>query len=98
MNIERQERIAARWAQMPRIYRATYNRAVSGRSLRAAVNSFCAECCMWQREEVRLCTSLACPLWPYRPYRGKTKRGSKNTSEKANFDTESANSENKGQG
>ena len=53
---------------MPRIYRATYRKAMSGKSLRAAVNSFCLECVGWQREEVRLCTSPACPLYPYRPY------------------------------
>lgn len=40
----------------------------------------------------RRCTSLACQLYPYRPYRGKAKRGSKNTSEDANFGVESENS------
>ena len=64
----REEQIAERREQMPKIHRANYEKAMKGRSLRAAVNSFCAECTMWQREEVRLCTSLACPLWPYRPY------------------------------
>jgi hypothetical protein len=62
------ERIAKRRADMPNVYRGIYDRAVSGKSLRSAVNSFCLECVMWQRKEVRLCTSLACPLWPYRNY------------------------------
>ena len=87
----REKQIAEHRAQMPRIYRATYDKAVSGKSLRAAANSFCAECCMWQREEVRLCTSLACPLWPYRPYRDKPKRCSKNASEGVSFGAESKN-------
>ena len=90
---QRREKIAERRADMPKIYRATYDKAVSGKSLRAAVNSFCAQCCMWQREEVRLCTSLECELWPYRPYRDKAKRRSKNTSEEANFGPESKSSE-----
>ena len=72
----REEQIDERRAQMPRIHRANYDKAIKGRSLRAAVNSFCAECTMWQREEVRLCTSLACPLWPYRPYQEISKQAS----------------------
>ncbi len=66
---KRADRIARRRADMPKVYRGIYDRAVSGKSLRAAVNSFCLECVMWQRVEVRLCTSLACPLFPYRPYK-----------------------------
>ena len=71
------EEIAEHLKEMPPIYRATYKKAVAGKSLRAAVNSFCAECVMWQREEVRLCTSLSCQLWPYRPYRDKPKKTDK---------------------
>lgn len=65
---KRQEQIAERRKQMPRAYRATYNRAVKGRSLRAAVNAQCLECVCWQRKEVTLCTDLACPLYAVRPY------------------------------
>ena len=86
--MNRQEKIAKRRADMPKIYRATYDKAVSGKSLRAAVNSFCAECTMWQREEVRLCTSLACPLRLYRPYQG--------SSEQPDFASESKNSDKEG--
>lgn len=68
MNIERQKKIAERRAQMPRAYRATYNRAVKGKSLRAAINAQCLECVCWQRDEVRNCTDLACPLYAVRPY------------------------------
>ncbi len=63
------EKIAGRRAAMPRAYRKTYDLAMSGRSRRAAMHAFCLECTQWQREEVRLCTSPACPLYPYRPYR-----------------------------
>jgi hypothetical protein len=104
MNIERQKKIAEHLKEMPPIYRATYKKAVAGKSLRAAVNSFCAECVTWKREEVRLCTSLDCSLWPYRPYRDKPKKtgkpeiSSKNASEDADFVTESQKSSQKGNG
>ena len=54
---------------MPRLYRSTYLRAMGGNDRRAAVKSFCLECVCWQREEVKLCTSTACPLYKYRPYK-----------------------------
>ena len=88
---KRAEKITARRADIPRIYRATYDRAVSGKSLRAAVNSFCLECVMWQRKEVTICTSLACPLYAVRPYQGP-----KSASERPDLRAESTNSENTG--
>lgn len=87
LSSQRAEAIAKRRSDMPKVYRGIYDRAVAGRSLRSAVNSFCLECVMWQREEVRLCTSLACPLWPYRPY--KLQSRSKNTSEGPDLGSES---------
>lgn len=60
---------ARRLAGMPRSYRATYKQAITGKSLRAAVNAQCLECCGWQREEVKLCTDYGCPLHTVRPYR-----------------------------
>ena len=83
--MDRDAKIAKHLKEIPPIHRATYKKAVAGKSLRAAVNSFCAECTMWQREEVRLCTSLACQLYPYRPYKKKSKQAS----EEANFGAES---------
>ena len=65
---DRQEQIAERRNQMPRSYRACYDKAVSGKSLRASINSFCLECVCWQIEEIRKCTDLACPLFAVRPY------------------------------
>ncbi len=64
----REEQIAKRLEQMPPKYRATYRRAVKGRSLRACINSQCLECCGWQRVEIALCTDLGCPLYAVRPY------------------------------
>jgi len=72
---KRQEKIAARRAQIPKAYRATYDKAVSGKSLRAAINAQCLECCMWQRKEVMLCTDLACSLYAVRPYQRISQNG-----------------------
>lgn len=69
MDEKRKKQIAERRAQMHRSYRATYDRAVKGKSLRAAINSQCLECVCWVTKEVRLCTDLACPLYAVRPYR-----------------------------
>lgn len=70
-NIEQQRlrRIAECRAEMPRKYRALYDRAVSGKSLRAAINAECLACVNWQSREVTLCSDLACPLYAVRPYR-----------------------------
>ena len=59
--------IAERRAQIPKLYRGIYDKAIRGRSRKAAMHSFCVECCGYQIAEVFLCTDLACPLWPYRP-------------------------------
>ncbi len=66
---QRQRQVDKRLAEMPRAYRATYRKAVEGKSLRACINAFCLECMGWQRDEVRKCTAPACPLWSVRPYR-----------------------------
>jgi len=61
------ERIAQHRSEMPQRYRESYNRAMTGRSRKAAMYSFCAECCGYEIREVFLCTSPECPLYPYRP-------------------------------
>jgi hypothetical protein len=66
----REAQIDKRLKQMPRSYRATYKKAVTGSSLRAAANSFCFECVGYVRNEVKVCTDLGCPLFPYRPASG----------------------------
>jgi len=89
MNIKRQEKIAERRAQIPKLYRATYDKAIGGKSLRAAINAFCLECVCWQIEEIRKCTDLACPLYAVRPYQ----RISQSASEGRSAPPESKNSE-----
>jgi hypothetical protein len=71
---ERQIRIEQRRSQIPKAYRGIYDKAVRGRSLRAAVKAQCLECCCWQRKEVELCTDLGCPLYAVRPYQGFSER------------------------
>jgi hypothetical protein len=67
MNPKQRDQIRARRAQIPKQYPATYDRAMTGKSRKAAMRAFCLECCGWQIKEVFLCTDLACPLYPYRP-------------------------------
>jgi len=54
---------------IPKKYRGIYDKAMEGKSRRAAIKAFCLECVHWQKEEIRLCTSPDCPLYLYRPYR-----------------------------
>ena len=65
----RETMIEERRQQIPKIHRATYDTAVKRRGFRAAIKAFCLECVGWQKEEVRKCTALACPLFAYRPYK-----------------------------
>lgn len=63
--------VRKRLADMPDSARRGYLRAIQGKaSPRAAIKMFCTECCGWQRNEVRLCTAQACPLYAYRPFQG----------------------------
>jgi len=68
------DRVAQQRAEMPRRFRASYDRAMSGKSRKAAMYSFCTQCCGWEIKEVFLCTSPECPLFPYRP-RSRVSRG-----------------------
>ena len=64
----REEQVQQRLDQMPVTCRGAYKKAVAKKSMRAALNSFCLECVGYQREEIKVCTDKACPLWAYRPY------------------------------
>jgi len=90
--IHRAERIRRRRADIPPLHRKTYDRAMQGKSMKSAIKSFCLECTGWQKEDVRLCTSLACPLYPYRPYKDRANH----TSEGLSFGVESKNSGERG--
>jgi len=63
------EQIAERRLSFASLYRRIYDKAVEGKSLRAAINAQCLDCCASQRDEITLCTDLACPLYAVRPYR-----------------------------
>ncbi len=67
-NSEYTRKITLRRNRMPSAYRGIYDRAVSGQSLRAAVNAQCLECVGWMKNEIRECTDAACPLFAVRPY------------------------------
>ena len=76
LEAKRREMIAGKGTEMPKVHKANYDKAVSGRSKKAATKAFCLECVQWHKDEVRLCTSLACPLYPYRPYKESSKQAS----------------------
>jgi len=82
MSTSREKQITERRAQMPKLYRAKYDAAVGGRSRKAAMHSFCLECCGWQIKEVFLCTGLACPLYPCRPQSRVSQGASQSVREK----------------
>ena len=42
------------------------------KSLRAAINAKCYECCCEQRTEVKLCQCKDCPLFALRPWQNKS--------------------------
>ena len=90
MTDKRTERIAKHRSDMPRQFRKVYDIAMSGRSLRAAVNSQCIECMGYVFSEVKLCCSHQCPLNKYRPLRGV----SYGVHDVAQNEPESTNSEN----
>ena len=62
------DKIQKKLNDMPKDYRNHYKKAMTGRNRTAAIKSFCLECTGWQRVETKNCDSVACPLYPYRPY------------------------------
>lgn len=69
----RQQKIARRIRDIPKIYRKTYQKAVIHGSKPAAIKAFCLECVCWQKNEIINCTSLDCPLYAVRPFMGRNK-------------------------
>ena len=63
---KRQEMIAEHRKQIPKVHRANYDKAVRGRSMKAATKAFCLECVGGSPSEVARCTAPACPLYEYR--------------------------------
>jgi hypothetical protein len=54
-------------------YIRLYDKAMEKKSMRAAVNAKCLDCCCWQSTEVKKCPATDCPLYQYRPYQTKEK-------------------------
>ncbi len=52
--------------EVPKKYRGFYERAMTGKSRKAAMHAFCLECCCWQIKEVQQCRDNGCPLFSYR--------------------------------
>ncbi len=92
--MNRQEPIAERRAQIPKLYQGIYDKAMTGKSRKAAMHSFCLQCCGWVIKEVFLCTSPQCPLYPYRP----KPRASQESPQSVPDEQESKNSDNEGNG
>ena len=67
-NIDRDDKIAKRLANMPSSCRGAYKKAVAHKSMRSAINSQCVECMGYVRKEVSVCSDLGCPLYSYRPF------------------------------
>lgn len=87
-----QQQIPKRRAQMPTLYRGIYDKAMSGKSRKAAMRAFCLECVGWQVNEVHSCTDAACPLHPYRP----ASRAAQSAPENSAAAAESANGQRNG--
>ncbi len=92
--MKQQERIAGHRLQIPKLYRGIYDKAVSGKSRKAAMHAFCLECCGWVIKEVYLCTSPQCPLFLYR----SKSRASQGAPESVSNEPEPKNSSNEGNG
>lgn len=69
MTREQKKQIELKLQEMPKSCQTNYKKAMTGRSIKAAIKAACLECVGWQRKEIKSCTSLACPLYPYRPYK-----------------------------
>lgn len=66
----RRSKVAERLKSIPVRARLGYLAAAAGKaSPRNAIKAFCLECVCWDRAEVRQCTSLACPMYAYRPFK-----------------------------
>ena len=60
---------AAVLESVPVLYRSVYERAFSGKSKAAGIKAMCLSCAGNVRAEITNCSTFACPLHGYRPYR-----------------------------
>ena len=62
------ERQLKRYNDMPKAHKYNYCKAVLGSKI-CAIKAQCLECVQWEREEIKLCPSISCPLFNHRPYK-----------------------------
>jgi len=67
-NLIRDQKIARKIKDIPKIYRKVYEKAVINGSKPAAIKAFCLECVCWQKNEIINCTCVTCPLYLVRPF------------------------------
>jgi hypothetical protein len=66
------QRQSARLATAPESARGLMAKCHAGTaSPRAAIKSFCLECCGFDRAAIAECGCVACSLWRYRPFQSK---------------------------
>ena len=53
--------------EVPPKYQPVHDKAMRGKSRAAAIRAFCCMCVGWNGRLVAECTTLDCPLHPYRP-------------------------------
>lgn len=58
-------------SRIPDSQKGVFKRAYSGKSKPSAVKAKCLDCTNFQRQEVELCETTTCPLYQYRPYKGR---------------------------
>ena len=69
MGAPQRSAVLKRASEAPQSAQAVYLKAACGISApRSAIKAFCMMCVCWQRAEVTMCTSTACPLYRYRPF------------------------------
>lgn len=61
--------VESRLLEMPLSCRMGYLKSLGGNSPMSGIKAHCLECVGWVRDEVRLCTSPCCALYPYRPFK-----------------------------
>jgi len=68
---EYQDKLASGEIEKPEVLDPVEKAKQNPKSLRAAINAMCYDCCCFQRNEVRVCSSKNCPLHKLRPWQEK---------------------------
>lgn len=67
--MSRENKLKEYLERVPASCQGIYKKAYGG-SKANAVKAKCLDCTCNQRDEVRNCTAVTCPLWIVRPYQG----------------------------